>query len=127
MEDQYKKIVLDIWKEVKLQNRQQIIASKRPDRFDGETQASIRRKANNQMARIRAIQNKLKPFVFQRFPDFYQINKNMSSDIEIEKRVQALNLNEQILHKIDFDLLQVDIDIIRLRLLNAYMLLKTYQ
>lgn len=79
------------------------------------------------MARIRAIQAKLKPFVFQRFSDFYQINKNMSSEIEVQKRIQALNLNEQILHKIDFDLLQVDIEIIRLRLLNAYMLLKTYQ
>ena len=105
LEEQYKKIVLDIWKEVKLQNKQQIIAQKRPDRFDGETQASIRRKANNQIARIKAIQDKLKPFVFQRFSDFYQINKNMSTEVEIEKRVQALLLNEQILHKIDFDLL----------------------
>ena len=57
------------------------------------------------MARIRAIQNKLKPYVFQRFSDFYQINKSMDTGIEIEKRMQALTLNEQILHKIDFDLL----------------------
>ena len=126
LEDQYKKIVLDLWKEVKLQNKQQILANRRPDRFDGETLASIHKKAQNQMARIRAIQAKLKPYVFQRFSNFYQVNKNMDAGIEIQKRIQALTLNEQILHKIDFDLLQVDIEIIRLRLLNAYMLLKTF-
>jgi len=55
------------------------------------------------------------------------VNKDESSEIEVQKRIQALTLNEHILHKIDFDLLSVDIEIIRLRLLNAYMLLRTYQ
>lgn len=45
LDDQYKKVVLDLWKEVKSQNKQQILANRQPDRFDGETQASILKKA----------------------------------------------------------------------------------
>lgn len=84
------------------------------------------KKAMMQLARIKAIQCRVQPFVFEKFTEYYKIYRKHELGDDVSKRISSLLLAEKIFQKLDFNLVIYSPEVIKLRLLNAFMLTKSF-
>ena len=68
----------------------------------------------------------MQPFVFEKFTEYYKIYRKHELGDDVSKRISSLLLAEKIFQKLDFNLVIYSPEVIKLRLLNAFMLTKSF-
>ena len=84
---------------------------------------SNQNKAANLMSRIKSIHVEVKKFNFKKFTDTVKMTDRKHN---LEDQIHNLLLCERLFNSISFELVTTDIEIVTLRLLNVYMLMKCY-